>query len=99
MIRHRREHILTNQGAISHKLYKDFIDILLTARDADGNGLSNYDIVEEMTTFIFRGHDTTASGVSWTLYLLATHPEHQEVCRKEIREMLHTLSGQKYFNT
>lgn len=34
------------------------------------------------------GHDTTASGLSWILYNLARHPEHQEHCRQEVQELL-----------
>uniref|UniRef100_G1TLP9 Uncharacterized protein n=1 Tax=Oryctolagus cuniculus TaxID=9986 RepID=G1TLP9_RABIT len=34
------------------------------------------------------GHDTTASGLSWVLYNLAQHPEYQERCRQEVRELL-----------
>ena len=95
VIRHRRDHLLSDQGDLTAKPYKDFIDILLTARDGDGNGLTNQDIVEEMTTFIFRGHDTTASGVSWTLYLLAAHPHCQDLCREEIRAILNGRDSER----
>uniref|UniRef100_F7ARH8 Cytochrome P450 family 4 subfamily F member 127, pseudo n=1 Tax=Equus caballus TaxID=9796 RepID=F7ARH8_HORSE len=37
---------------------------------------------------MFGGHDTTASGLSWVLCNLARHPEHQERCRQEVRELL-----------
>ena len=34
------------------------------------------------------GHDTTISGMSWTLYCLAQHPEHQDKIREEVRSVL-----------
>ena len=37
-----------------------------------------------MDTFVFEGHDTTSCGLSWTMYYLATHPEHQYKCREEV---------------
>nr|XP_044995183.1 leukotriene-B4 omega-hydroxylase 3-like [Jaculus jaculus]XP_044995185.1 leukotriene-B4 omega-hydroxylase 3-like [Jaculus jaculus]XP_044995186.1 leukotriene-B4 omega-hydroxylase 3-like [Jaculus jaculus]XP_044995187.1 leukotriene-B4 omega-hydroxylase 3-like [Jaculus jaculus] len=66
----------------------DFIDVLLLAKDKDGKELSDEDIRAEADTFMFEGHDTTASGLSWVLYNLARHPEHQERCREEVRELL-----------
>ncbi|XP_070442534.1 cytochrome P450 4F11-like [Equus przewalskii] len=66
----------------------DCIDVLLLAKDEDGKELSDEDIQAEADTFMFGGHDTTASGLSWVLYNLARHPEHQERCRQEVRELL-----------
>uniref|UniRef100_A0A8C4Y671 Cytochrome P450 family 4 n=1 Tax=Gopherus evgoodei TaxID=1825980 RepID=A0A8C4Y671_9SAUR len=56
----------------------DFIDILLLAKDEDGQDLSEEDIAAEADTFMFEGHDTTAIGLSWVLYNLACHPEYQK---------------------
>ncbi|XP_062966004.1 cytochrome P450 4F2-like isoform X1 [Cynocephalus volans] len=66
----------------------DFIDVLLLSKDEDGKELSDEDIRAEADTFMFEGHDTTASGLSWILYHLAKHPEYQERCRQEVRELL-----------
>ncbi|XP_043833501.1 cytochrome P450 4F3-like [Dromiciops gliroides] len=66
----------------------DFIDVLLMAKDEDGKTLSDKDIRAEADTFMFEGHDTTASGLSWILYNLAQHQEHQDRCRQEIQELL-----------
>ncbi|XP_039723623.1 cytochrome P450 4F6-like isoform X3 [Pteropus medius] len=89
-----RRHILISQG--SHDFLKakakaktlDFIDVLLLAKDEDGKELSDEDIRAEADTFMFEGHDTTASGLSWILYNLARHPEYQECCRQEVKELL-----------
>ncbi|XP_060108382.1 ultra-long-chain fatty acid omega-hydroxylase [Heteronotia binoei] len=66
----------------------DFIDVLLLAKDENGQHLSDEDIAAEADTFMFEGHDTTASGLSWVLYNLARHPEYQDQCREEIQDLL-----------
>lgn len=38
--------------------------------------------------YFLSGHDTTASGISWTLYSLAEHPEYQEKVQAEIDDVL-----------
>lgn len=68
--------------------YLDFLDILLTAVDSDGQGMSDEQIRNEVDTFMFEGHDTTTSALSWTLYLLAQHIEHQDKVREEVRNVL-----------
>ena len=72
---------------ISRK-YLDFLDILLTVRDETGKGLSDKEIQEQVDTFLFEGHDTTASALQWTLYYLAAHPDLQENCRQEVQSCL-----------
>ncbi|XP_077994508.1 cytochrome P450 4F4-like [Glandiceps talaboti] len=72
----------------SFRKYIDFLDILLSAKDEGGEGLSDQEIQDEVDTFMFEGHDTTASGISWILYNLAINPEHQEKCRQEADRIL-----------
>nr|XP_017528302.2 cytochrome P450 4A6-like isoform X1 [Manis javanica] len=73
---------------IRRKSHLDFLDILLFARMENGSRLSDEDLRAEVDTFMFEGHDTTASGISWILYALAMHPEHQQRCREEIQGLL-----------
>uniref|UniRef100_A0A8C3FRY2 Uncharacterized protein n=1 Tax=Chrysemys picta bellii TaxID=8478 RepID=A0A8C3FRY2_CHRPI len=73
---------------IQKKRRLDFLDILLCAKDENGDGLPDEDLRAEADTFMFGGHDTTATGISWLLYCMALHPEHQQRCREEIKEIL-----------
>ncbi|XP_078593023.1 leukotriene-B4 omega-hydroxylase 3-like [Branchiostoma floridae x Branchiostoma japonicum] len=88
IIRQRKDALMEQSAGDSVKKYLDFLDILLRAKDEDGNGLTDAEIRDEVDTFMFEGHDTTASGLAWTLYCLARHPGHQEKCRKEAQEVL-----------
>ncbi|XP_038066913.1 cytochrome P450 4F4-like isoform X2 [Patiria miniata] len=72
----------------SRRKYLDFLDILLSARDEDGKGLTDLEIRNEVDTFLFEGHDTTASSLTWILYFLALYPEHQARVQEEIDEVL-----------
>ena len=56
-------------------IFVTFLDILISATLPDGSKLKDSDIQEEVDTFMFEGHDTTACGLSWLLYLLGKHPE------------------------
>ncbi|XP_001495202.2 cytochrome P450 4B1 [Equus caballus] len=76
------------QEKIQNRRHLDFLDILLGARDEDGIKLSDAELRAEVDTFMFEGHDTTTSGISWFLYCMALYPEHQQCCREEVREVL-----------
>ncbi|XP_036748871.2 cytochrome P450 4B1 isoform X1 [Manis pentadactyla] len=76
------------QEKLQNKRHLDFLDILLGVRDESGIKLSDADIRAEVDTFMFEGHDTTTSGISWILYCMARYPEHQHRCREEVREIL-----------
>ncbi|KFP28925.1 Cytochrome P450 4V2, partial [Colius striatus] len=66
---------------------KVFLDILLSATDDEGNNLSYKDIREEVDTFMFEGHDTTAAAMNWVLYLLGHNPEAQTKVHRELDEV------------
>ncbi len=90
IISERKKAMPNEDARMSSKRHKnlDFLDILLKAKDEEGRGMSDLEIRNEVDTFMFEGHDTTTSGMSWTLYCLAQHPEHQEKIREEVRSVL-----------
>lgn len=64
-----------------------FLDLLLEAR-IDGFPLSREEIREEVDTFMFAGHDTTASALAFAFYNLALHPEIQQKVYDEIENVV-----------
>ena len=61
----------------------DLLSFLLSS--VDEQKLSHGTVIDNIKTFLFAGHDTTASTLSWALYLLAKHPEVQERLRTEVQ--------------
>jgi cytochrome P450 len=54
----------------------DLLSLLLQARDEfDRTGMTDRQLRDEAMTLFLAGHETTALTLSWTWYLLATHPE------------------------
>jgi len=60
-----------------------FLDLLLKAKQED-KSLTFEDIQEEVDTFMFEGHDTTAVAMSWACQLIGSHPEVQKKIHEEI---------------
>ncbi|XP_041377585.1 cytochrome P450 4F12-like [Gigantopelta aegis] len=88
IIEKRRQTLLEKRKESSSKRYLDFLDILLTAKDENGVGLTPLEIRNEVDTFLFEGHDTTASATSWILYSMATNPEIQREVQAEVDSVL-----------
>jgi len=68
------------------KRKKAFLDTLLTST-IDGKPLTNQEIYEEVQTFMFEGHDTTSSGITFATYLLSRHPEVQQKVYEEQKSL------------
>jgi len=62
----------------------DLATKILTARDPEtGEGLSAAEMVDQVAIFFLAGHETSASALSWTLYLLARYSEWQDRVAEE----------------
>ncbi|KXJ16750.1 Cytochrome P450 4c3 [Exaiptasia diaphana] len=59
-----------------------FLDLLLNAYD-DGE-IDKEGVREEVDTFMFEGHDTTAAAMSWAIFMLGHHPEVQQKAQEEV---------------
>ncbi|XP_055706817.1 probable cytochrome P450 4ac1 [Phlebotomus papatasi] len=68
------------------------LDTLLAA-EADGL-IDAEGIREEVDTFMFEGHDTTSSALTFIFLLLAHHPDVQEKVFEEIKNLVEANPGQ-----
>ena len=53
---------------------EDILAGMLCAKDADGNGLSDEQLRDELITLIIAGHETTATAIAWGVELLLRNP-------------------------
>jgi docosahexaenoic acid omega-hydroxylase len=60
-----------------------FLDMLLKAKK-ENESLTFDDIQEEVDTFMFEGHDTTAAAASWACHMIGSHPDVQKKLHEEI---------------
>jgi len=78
---------LEEADGVGQKRKMALLDVLLQS-SVNGQPLTNEDIREEVETFMFEGHDTTTSGISFCLCLISRHPEVQKKLFDEIRQVL-----------
>ena len=66
----------------------DLLSMMIRARDVDGSRMSDAQVADEARTFLLAGHETTAIALSWSFFLLASHPPVEAELRAELDEVL-----------
>lgn len=64
----------------------DVLSALVTARDENGNGLTDDELVGEAYNVLC--HSTSAASMTWTLFLLDRHPQVMATLQEELRTTL-----------
>ncbi|MCX2683657.1 cytochrome P450 [Campylobacter sp. MIT 21-1685] len=69
--------------------FRDILDSLLVVVDSQTNERFSFEeILDQVAMLFLAGHETTASSLTWTLYLLSLYPYEQERAYKEIQEFI-----------
>jgi cytochrome P450 len=67
----------------------DLLSMLVQARDEEtGQRMTEEELRAEVVNFLLAGYETTATALTWTWYLLASHAEVRERVREEIRAVV-----------
>ncbi|HUC55679.1 MAG TPA: cytochrome P450 [Candidatus Cybelea sp.] len=66
----------------------DLLSMLLHAQDEDGSKMTDRQLRDEMITLFLAGHETTASTLSWTWWLLGQNPAAEAKLHAELHAVL-----------
>ena len=68
---------------------QDLLGLLLAAREAETDRrLTDAEVRDEVMTIMLAGHETSATALTWTLYLLGTHPDATRTVQDELERVL-----------
>ena len=69
---------IVNERRVSHSKADDLLDMLLEARYEDGTAMEEEQLIDEILILFTAGHETTSNALTFTMQLLALHPEWQD---------------------
>jgi cytochrome P450 len=73
----------------SGEIGDDLLGMLMDTQDEEtGERMNDPQLRDEVMTMFLAGHETTATNLTWTFYLLSKHPEVERRLRAEINEVL-----------
>src|SRR5213080_4323611 len=82
MLMAERRTVGKNEGAPA----RDLFDLMGAARDPEtGEAFTDEQLGDQIATMILAGHETTATALFWSLYLLALDPATQDQLAAEVR--------------
>jgi cytochrome P450 len=63
---------------------EDILSLLISARDENGEGMSDRELRDQLMTLLVAGHETTATALAWAFDLLLRHPNALACLRDEL---------------
>ncbi|MGY4102890.1 cytochrome P450 [Nocardia sp. R16R-3T] len=83
---------LIEQRRTDNRDHGDLLSSLMLARDPDSDGaqaaMNDEELIDQVFTFLFAGAETTASTLTWALYLLGRNPDMRRQVQQEVDTVL-----------
>lgn len=91
---------LIRQRQQDKQRHNDLLDMLLEARyEESGQPMTEEQVIDEILIILIAGHETTANALSWSLYLLAQHPDELRIAKEASRSLeLHQVVANEVLN-
>jgi cytochrome P450 len=92
LVAERKRQLAAEGTALEKSTFgKDVLSLLLKANMApdlrDDQRLTDLEVVDQIATVLFAGHETTSTAMTWLLYLLSRHTDIQDRLRKELLDV------------
>ena len=62
----------------------DILSLMMTARDENGQPMTNEELRDELMTLLFAGHETTATALAWAFYWIHSLPSVRQKLLQEL---------------
>lgn len=85
---HHIIHRIIDEHRVSGAHQDDILSWLMQVRDDDGNPMTDEWLRDQTMTLLASGHETTANGLTWTLYLVYENPDALTEMRREVDAVL-----------
>ena len=65
----------------------DILSLLMSARNAEGQPMSDVQLRDQLLTLLLLGHETTASALAWAFYWIGRHSSVQNQLNQELNQL------------
>lgn len=65
----------------------DILSLIISARDEQGEGMTDEELRDELITLLLAGHETTATSLCWALYWIHYQPQVREKLLQELNSL------------
>lgn len=86
-----RERLDTDPSRRAHP--QNLLESMIVAADQNDSGVNNKDVAGNVVTMLLAGEETTATTLSWLIYLLKRNPEALKLAQEEARNLAAGLYG------
>jgi cytochrome P450 len=87
-IRHHLGLLVDRHCGAAPETYNDIAAAVIGARDpATGAGFTRQELIDQLGVFFLAGHETTASGLTWSLFIASQQPALVQRARAEVQAL------------